>query len=167
MPLAMLTAARFLELLALGLWLGGMVFFAFIFAPAAFAALPTREQAGNLVGLLLPRLYLLGTLCAAAYLVGLLWEQRLTGAGLRSLLLPVALVVVALLIILYSHYGLGERLAALRAEMTSTFGSVDATPRDHALRVAFGRLHGLSTLLLLTVQILVLALMFLIVKRWR
>ena len=167
MPLAMLTAARFLEFLALGLWLGGMVFFAFLFAPAAFAALSTREQAGNLVGLLLPRLYLLGTLCAAAYLIGLVLEMRSTGGNPRAWLFPVALVAVALLIILYSHYGLGERLAVLRTEMTSVFGSVDATPKDHALRLAFGRLHGLSSLLLVFQLLTVLTLLFLTVRRLR
>lgn len=163
----MLTAARFLEFLALGLWLGGMVFFAFFFAPAAFSALPTREQAGNLVGLLLPRLYLLGTLCAAAYLIGLVLEQRSTGGNPRALLLPIALVAVALLITLYSHYGLGERLAPVRAEMTSAFGSVDATPKDHALRLAFGRLHGLSSLLMTFQLLIVLSLLILTVRRLR
>jgi uncharacterized membrane protein len=163
----MLTAARFLEFLALGLWLGGMVSLAFIVAPAAFATLPTREQAGNLVGLLLPRFYLLGTLCAAAYLIGLVLEQRVAGGSVRGLLLPVAFVAVALLIIVYSHYGLGERLAALRAEMTSTFGSVDATPRDHALRRAFGRLHGFSSILLSFQLLIVLTLLLLSVRRLR
>jgi uncharacterized membrane protein len=161
----MLTAARFLEFLALGLWLGGIVFFAFIFAPAAFAALPTREQAGNLVALLLPRLYLLGALCAGVYLAALMIELRIAGGELRALLWPATLVALALLITLYSHYGLGARLAELRAEMTASFGSVDATPRDHALRLAFGRLHGLSTVLLSFQLLIVLMLLLLTVRR--
>ncbi|MGH9803969.1 MAG: hypothetical protein ACRD4D_02260, partial [Candidatus Acidiferrales bacterium] len=94
-------------------------------------------------------------------------EQRLVGGSVRGLLLPVALVAVALLITLYSHYGLGERLAALRVEMTSTFGSVDATPRAHALRLAFGRLHGLSSILLSFQLLIVLTLLLLTVRRLR
>ncbi|MFB3127344.1 MAG: DUF4149 domain-containing protein, partial [Candidatus Acidiferrales bacterium] len=43
----MLTAARIVETLALGLWLGSMVFLSFVVAPAAFAVLPSRELAGQ------------------------------------------------------------------------------------------------------------------------
>jgi hypothetical protein len=163
----MLTALRFLEFLSLGLWLGALVFFAFIVAPAAFAVLPTREQAGNLVAVVLPRLHLFGMACAGVYLLALFFEQRLTGGSLRTLVLPAAVVGVVVLGTLYSHYGLGGQLADLRAEMIATFGSVDQTPRDHALRLRFGRLHGFSSLLMSVNLLLVLGLLFLAVRRLR
>jgi uncharacterized membrane protein len=162
----MLTAVRFLEVLALGLWLGGMVFFAFVVAPAAFAVLPTRQQAGDLVAWVLPRLHFLGFVCGVAYLAGLFAEQRLTGGG-RGWMVAAALTVVALLLILINHYGLGGQMAELRAQMTAVFGGVDQTPRDHALRLRFGRLHGYSSLLLSANLLLVLSLLVLTVRRFR
>ena len=42
---------RFLMLLSLVVWIGGLIFFAFVMAPALFnpAVLPTRQLAGNVV----------------------------------------------------------------------------------------------------------------------
>lgn len=163
----MLTVVRFLELLALGLWLGAMVFFAFVVAPAAFSVLPTRQQAGDLVAWILPRLHLFGLVCGIAYLLGLFIEQRLLGSSLRGLALPVGVLAVVLLLTLLNHYWLGEQLAGLRAEMSAAFGSIDQTPRDHVLRARFGRLHGFSSLLLSANLLLVLGLLALTVRRLR
>jgi hypothetical protein len=163
----MLAALRFLELLSLGLWLGAMVFLAFFVAPAAFAVLATREQAGNLVGFLLPRLYVLGIVCGIVFGAALVVEQRLSGGGLRALVVPLVLVGVTVVLILLSHFWLGGQLAALRAEMTATFGSVDQTPVGNALRQRFGRLHGFSSLLLTAEMLLVLALLALTARRLR
>lgn len=163
----MLTAVRFLELLALSLWLGAMIFFAFIVAPAAFAVLPTRQLAGDLVGLVLARLHILGLLCAVVYLLSLLIEQRLTGGSLRAVAVPIALVAVILLLTFAGHYFLGERMTSLRSEMRAAFGSIDHTPRTHALRVRFNRYHQLSTLLMGTNLVLLLGLLGLSVRRLR
>lgn len=163
----MLTLLRFLQVLALSLWLGGTVFLSFFVAPAAFAVLPTRQLAGDLVGQLLPRLYLLSYACAALYLLSLLVEQRLVGGSLRGLALPVALVVAMLLLLLFNHLYLGERMAGLRVEMTATFGSIDQTPREHALRLRFNRYHGVSSLLLTADLLLLVGLLALTVRRLR
>ena len=40
---------RFLMLLSLVVWIGGLIFFAFVLAPTVFAVLPTRQLAGNVV----------------------------------------------------------------------------------------------------------------------
>ncbi|MFQ5777372.1 MAG: DUF4149 domain-containing protein [Terriglobia bacterium] len=161
----MLTLMRFLQVLALALWLGGTVFLSFFVAPAAFAVLPTRQLAGDLVGQLLPRLYLLSYACAVVYLLALLFEQRLVSGSLRGLVLPVALVVVMLFLLLFNHLYLGERMANLRAEMTAAFGSIDQTPREYALRLRFNRYHGVSSLLLTADLLLLVGLLALTVRR--
>jgi hypothetical protein len=56
-------------------------------------------------------------------------------------------------------------MADLRAEMKAAFGGVDQTPRDHTLRVRFGRLHGYSSLLMTANLALVLGLFVLAVRR--
>ena len=38
---------RFLMLLSLTVWLGGIIFFSFVVAPTAFSVLPTRHMAGS------------------------------------------------------------------------------------------------------------------------
>lgn len=163
----MLTALRFLELLALGLWLGALVFFSFMVAPAAFAVLPSRQLAGDLVGHLLPRLHLLGYLCGTVYLVALGVEQRLTQGSLRAVALPMLLVAAILVMTAVSQFGLEPRLAGLRAEMTAAFGAIDQVPRDHPLRVSFGRFHQVSALLLTANLLLVLVVLGLTVRRLR
>lgn len=163
----MLTAARFLQTLSLGVWLGAMIFLGFVLAPAAFKVLPTRELAGQLVGLSLTRLYLLSYICAALFLLGLVVEQRLNGTGWGNLALPVACLAVMSLLTLFSHFYLGGQMAALRVEMTVAFGSIDATPKEHILRASFGRLHGVSTLAMMANMLLGLALLFLTVRRFR
>ena len=64
---------RYALLLALVLWIGGIVFFSFIASPSIFKILP-REQAGQVVGDIFPKYHLLGyisCLGAAACLLGL------------------------------------------------------------------------------------------------
>jgi uncharacterized membrane protein len=59
---------RFLYLLALGVWVGQMAFFSFVAAPAIFGVLgPAR--AGDVVGVIFPRYYALGTGAAVTALV--------------------------------------------------------------------------------------------------
>ena len=55
----MSTVVRFLQFLTLGTWVGSILYFGAIVAPAAFIVL-TQDQAGALVGLTLGRLHLLG-----------------------------------------------------------------------------------------------------------
>jgi len=161
----MVTALRVVELLSLSLWLGGLVFFAFFVAPAAFAVLPSRHLAGSLVGWLLPRVHLLGLVCGLVFLAALAFEQRLGGGGLRAALVPAVLILLVLLSSGVNHYALAGPMADLRAEMKAGFGGVDQTPPDHALRARFGRLHGYSSLLLTANLLLVLGLFVLAVRR--
>jgi hypothetical protein len=68
------------------------------------------------------------------------------------------------LLTVVSQHVVTPRIAGLRAQMSSTFGSVDATPQDNLLRAQFGRLHGISTSLELAVLLLGLAALFLTVR---
>jgi len=153
----MTTIFRFLPLLALGVWLGAIAL-SFIVAPGIFALMPTRQQAGAVVGLILARLHLLGYVCAAIYLGVALAQRR---AEISSEKYAALLVVAMLLLTLVSQQWITPRLGDLRAQMVSSFGSIDQTPQDHALRRAFGRLHGMSSLLELLVLLCGLAAFYL------
>jgi Domain of unknown function (DUF4149) len=69
---------RFLMLLSLIVWIGGLLFFAFVVAPAAFAVLPTRHLAGNLVGRTLEVLHWAGIFSGLIFLASSLLYSRFT-----------------------------------------------------------------------------------------
>ena len=54
----------FIYLLAIVCWLGGMVFFALLTAPAVFTTLPITE-AGKVMAVFFPRYYLMGYIAGA------------------------------------------------------------------------------------------------------
>jgi len=160
----MTTILRFLEILALGTWVGAIVFLSFVVAPGAFATLATREQAGAVVGMALARLHLLG------YVAGVV---ALAARGLRmrsasALIGPAGIAVILMLVLtLISQQFISARMTDLRAQMAAAHGSIDAMPRESALRVEFGRLHGASTAMELAVLLLGLTALFLVVANHR
>ncbi|HYD53388.1 MAG TPA: DUF4149 domain-containing protein [Gemmatimonadaceae bacterium] len=128
--------AALAQIALLALWLGAAVLFAMVVAPAAFAVLPTRGLAGELVGRVLPVVFwagmAVGLLCAAL-------EWRATPPS-RARLVGSLLVAVACAL---SHLVVGGRIERLRAQIG---GAVDALALDDARRVLFGRLHAVSVL---------------------
>src|SRR5580700_8518047 len=69
---------RYLMLLTLIVWLGGLIFFAFVLAPAAFSVLPTRHLAGTLVGRTLGTLHWMGIFSGIIFLVSSILYSRLS-----------------------------------------------------------------------------------------
>jgi uncharacterized membrane protein len=148
---------RFAQVLALGTWVGAIIYLSFVVAPSVFGTLANRDQAGAVVGLVLGRLHYLGVIAAAIYLVAGLG----LGRSFKALIQPAALcVVVMLLLTLVSHRVVTPRLAALRTEMVS----VDATPRDNPLRGEFDKLHRASVQLEGATLLIGIAALFLTVR---
>jgi hypothetical protein len=114
--------------LALGGWIGAMVFFAGVVAPAAFAVLPSPDLAGRLVARSLRVLHL-GGAAIGVLLAGLAWRL---GRSRSLIWLPVLAAGLCLL----SHFGVSGALAELRG--TAGFEA------DAALRVRFAALHRVS-----------------------
>lgn len=123
---------RSLLWLLLGGWAGALVLFAAVVAPAAFRVLPSGEQAGRLVGEVLPALQLYGAGAAVALAV----LARRLGRGPLATLLPLVLGGLGLV----SLFGVTPRLEEIR---DLAFGA----PPDAAARARFGRLHAVSGLL--------------------
>src|ERR1700722_2009197 len=114
------TVVRFLQFFALGTWVGSILYFGAIVAPAAFSVL-TQDQAGALVGLTLGRLHLLGIVAGVIYLlVTAIW-----GRSAVALLRPAPLLVIVMLVLTFaSQFWVMGTMDALRAQM----GSVAAAP---------------------------------------
>jgi uncharacterized membrane protein len=129
---------RFIYLLSIALWIGGMAFFSFLAAPSIFHVLP-REEAGKVVADIFPKYYWQGILCGAIALV------TSVALGMRdrwNMLLIVRTIMIGVMVIgvLYAVVILQPKLQAVKAQITS-FESL--SPTD-PLRLEFGRLHGRS-----------------------
>jgi hypothetical protein len=141
----MTTLVRFLQFLTLGTWIGSVLYFGAIVAPAAFSVL-TLDQAGSLVGITLGRLHLMGIVAGVIYLL----VTALAARSAAALLRPASLLVIIMLVLTFvSQYWVSETMNALRGQM----GSVAATPATSELRASFDRLHGISVRLEMAVLI--------------
>jgi uncharacterized protein DUF4149 len=148
---------RFLQVFALGAWVGSIVYFSAVVAQGAFRTLPTIDDAGRLVGFTLAGLHSMGVICAVIYLVASVALARSLGALAR----PAAIGVILMLIMtLVSQRVVIARMDALRAQM----GSVAATPSDDPRRAEFDRLHGVSVKLESGVLLIGIAALFLTVR---
>jgi hypothetical protein len=155
----MTSTLRFIEILALGTWVGGIIFLSFVVAPGAFGVLGSRDQAGTMVGFALGRLHWIGIVAGLIYVVALVAERRSIAAIAR----PAAILVVLMIALtFYSQKFVTSRLAGLRREMVS----VEATPRDNPLRVEFDSLHQWSVRIESAVLLLGLAGLFLTVRNF-
>jgi len=133
----MSTLLRTIEFLCLGLWLGSDVFLSFVVAPGASRTLPSRDQAGAMVGFALGRMHLLGVACGIVLLLARLARTR----TFASFVTPVALCVVLMIAFtIASQVGISPRMTMLRVQM----GSIQATAQDSPLLAEFARLHRIS-----------------------
>jgi len=153
---------RYVALLALVVWVGGLVALGAIAAPATFDVMAARQVpegrllAGAVFGEVLRRFFYVS--CGAAAVIFLsLAARRVLGprprhAGIRSAIL--ALMTGAML---YAGIVVAGRIAAIQSGLSVAPSSLpDSDPR----RVEFGRLHGLSSGLQLVPLVGGLALIF-------
>jgi uncharacterized membrane protein len=135
---------RFLMLLSLVVWIGGLIFFAFVLAPTAFnipSVLPNTHLAGNVVGRTLSKLHWLGIFSGIVYLASSLLYSRLTDGTTHVFALRHALLCLMLALTLISQFGIIPRMDVLRASL----GDVNAAPIDNPQRMQFDALHVWST----------------------
>jgi hypothetical protein len=148
---------RFLQFLALGCWLGGIVYF-IVFTQGIFSVLPTKDLTGMVVGYSLARLHILGIVAGCVYLVATMAFEKSIGALARPAALLVFLMIVATMA---SQYGVIARMDALRLQM----GSVESAPAGSPLLVQFNRLHQYSVRLEMVVLFSGLAALFLTARQ--
>jgi hypothetical protein len=141
--MAGMVALRFLAGLALAVWLGGAVAIGSVVAPSAFAVL-TAGDAASLVGETLRRFHLV-TYAAGLTLVAGLAAMALVGPRPRAFAWRIVTAGLMLAATLASGLWVDQRIRAMRAEIGVP---VSTLAHDDARRIAFGRLHGLSTLLM-------------------
>jgi len=149
---------KFVQVFALGAWVGSIFYFSAAVAPGAFRVLGNPDQAGALVGFTLARLHLMGVIAGALFLVAGLGLTKAAKDLLRPELIG---VVLMLAMTVFSQEYVIRRMETLRLQM----GPVATAPFSEPRRREFDRLHGLSVELEGGVMLIGLAALFLTV-RW-
>lgn len=142
-------ALRYAALLTLVIWVGGLLALGAIAAPSLFDVLAAKQipesrmLAGALFGEMLRRFHLV-SYGAGALLLGTLILRRVLGPRPRRFGWRAGLATVMLGASAWSGLVVATRIAQLQQEIGVAPSSL---PDGDARRVAFGRLHGLSTAL--------------------
>ena len=146
-----MVALRYVYLLALVIWLGGMVILGALVAPTTFQILQSiepstgRALAGEIFGATIARFHDVGYGAGGLLLVTLAAMTRLgprpVGYAVRS-----ALVACMLAAVLYSGLVVLTRIDAIQREVG---GLVSTLPDGDARRLEFDELHLLSTRLMM------------------
>ncbi len=151
-----MTILRFLMLLSLIVWIGGIIFLSFVEAPTAFSVAPTRHVAGTLVGHSLSILHWMGLFSGVVFLGCSMLLSSLTTDSAQPFAVRHILVLAMLLLTVVSQFGISPKMATLRA----SFGDIDSVPADNPERVRFDALHHWSVRLEVAVLALGIATVF-------
>jgi uncharacterized protein DUF4149 len=151
---------RFVMLLALVLWLGGIVFFA-IMAPNVFAVVPMREMAGQVIARLLSILHGMGIVAGIVFLLCSLLLARLSQGAFQPWAARNLLVAAMLALTCISQFYVFARMENLRRDM----GVIDQVAPSDPRRLEFNDLHVWSTRLEGGVLLLGLALLYSTARR--
>jgi hypothetical protein len=148
---------RFLQVFALGAWVGSILYFSAVVTQGAFRVLPTIDDAGRLVGFTLNGLHWMGVIAAVIYLLAAMSLER----SFKALVHPTAIGVILMLVFtLVSQHMVIPRMDVLRLQM----GSVAATAASNPLRAEFDKLHNYSVYLESAVLLAGIASLFLTVR---
>ncbi|HUD23751.1 MAG TPA: DUF4149 domain-containing protein [Acidobacteriaceae bacterium] len=138
----MITLLRALRLLAIVVWVGGLVFFAFVEAPTAFNVMGTNRQFALLIDGSITALNRLGHAAGLVFLIAslLLWFR--SSLRLRRILL--AQIVLVVLMIGATLYVQASIIPAMERDRAAAGGDIAAVPANNPTHIDFDRLHALS-----------------------
>ena len=132
---------RFVMVLSLVVWIGGLIFFAFVLAPTAFQVLPNTHLAGNVVGRSLGKLHWIAIISGVIFLLTSLVYSRLTDGTMHVFAMRHVILCLMLALTLFSQFWVIPRMDTLRAQV----GDFASVPLNNPERVQFDALHVWST----------------------
>jgi len=153
---------RYVYVLALAVWLGGMVVLGAVVAPSIFQTLQASEPvtgrllAGAAFGAILARFHYVAYGAGALLLVTLA-AMALLGPRPRGFAVRSAIVASMLLVALYSGAVVLREVDSIQQEVGALPSSL---PADDARRIRFDDLHQLSTRLMMINIVGALALLY-------
>jgi uncharacterized membrane protein len=134
---------RALRLLAIVVWVGGLIFFAFVEAPTAVHVMGTTRQFALLINGSIATLNDLGNACGLLFFIATLAAvSRKVNASHRKLLRAEMLLV--LLMMAATMFVQFNIIPAMERDRTTAGGDITAVPLSNPARVDFDRLHALS-----------------------
>jgi arsenite methyltransferase len=145
-----------LMLLALVLWIGGIVFFGAVVAPAVFTILPTHDLAGKVVTRTLANLHLIGIICGVVFLVCSMIVAYVTKGSAQ----PFAPRHIAVVVMIALTFFAQDVVARKMNHIKDQIGVIDNVPLIDPQRVEFNRLHVWSTRLEGCILVLGLGVLF-------
>jgi len=131
------TLINFIYLLSLVCWIGSIIFFSFFVAPVVFKNLE-REKAGEVVGIIFPRYYMIGYVCGVLVLGALLLSGA---AGLKWCAWGIMMLGTV-----SAGLGVNPRAKILKEQL-----KVSSETEKSDLEARFKKLHSLSVKLNATV----------------
>jgi uncharacterized membrane protein len=155
-------ALRYVYVLALVVWLGGMIVLGALVAPATFDVLQASEPvagralAGEVFGVMLARFHYVAYAAGALLLVTLA-AMALLGPRPAAYAIRSAVIAVMLAVALYSGFVVLTRVEAIQREIG---GLPSALPAGDARRTEFDALHLLSTRLMVLNMVGALVLLY-------
>lgn len=131
-----------LRLLGMMLWVGGIAFFAFVVAPAAFHRLPNAHEAGLVVGGALSSLHWIGLIAGFVFYIAtaILWLR----AEVRLRVIFALQMVLAGVMLAATAFSQHKILPTMERDRIQAGGIIETADPESAARMDFERLHRLS-----------------------
>ena len=149
---------RLMQLLAIVVWVGGLIFFAFVLAPTAFHTLPSVHLAGAVVGASLRVFDVIALGCGVVFLAATGLIFRPEGPRMRGRFTLEFLLVGAMLVATaYIHWNI---LPAMDGDLATAGGDISTLAATSPAHLHFDRLHQRSERVEGGVLLLGLALVF-------
>jgi uncharacterized protein DUF4149 len=147
-----MTLLRFLMLLALIVWIGGIIFFAFVEAPTLFTVLASTKLAGDVVSPSLSKLHWMGLISGTLFLICSLFYNQIKLARAKPFAASHIFIVLMLALTVVSQFGITPRLRRVREqlELTQKPGYIPYVPGSVPALIdlysgQFNQLHAWST----------------------
>lgn len=138
----MQSSLRLLQLLSMVVWVGGLVFFAFVLAPIAFGVLPSVHEAGLVVGSSLKAFDKVALACGAIFLAataGLFRKAPMRVRGRYEMEFLLAGVMI-----LATAYLQWKIIPAMDQDQLQAGGDVNKLSRTDPTWLDFDKLHHRS-----------------------
>jgi hypothetical protein len=136
----MTTVLRIVRLIAMAVWVGGLVFFGFV-ANVAFSSLPDTHQAGTVVRGSLIALHHVGLVAGILYLIVTLALLGTQGDSHPVRAAELVVVLAMLMLTAYSQFSILPRMEKDRLALGGEVSAATVNTHEHQ---HFDRLHKLS-----------------------
>jgi hypothetical protein len=153
---------RFLMLLALVVWVGGLIFFPVV-AATAFSVLPSAHLGGLVVRQCLIILHWMGMISGVVFLIASVLYKYPNKGRAKLFSAPRVLIALMLALTAASQFAIIPKMDGLRESL----GDVAAAAASNPLRMQFDVLHVWSTRVEESVLLLGLIVIYVAARRWK